>query len=88
MTLNIIVMMGVDSCTLVYAFLFAVLRPRVDSLVLKLDASTLVGENRRSGTEVGRDRCCKEIKNLELWGLAVKWGSNFKFNSSKECCMA
>ena len=32
--------------------------------------------------------CCRGIENLELWGPAVKWGSEFKFDSSKECCQA
>lgn len=32
--------------------------------------------------------CCRGIENLELWGAAVKWGSEFKFNSSEECCGA
>lgn len=32
--------------------------------------------------------CCRGIANLELWGAAVKWGSEFKFNSSEECCKA
>lgn len=32
--------------------------------------------------------CCSGIDNLELWGAAVKWGSEFKFNSSRECCEA
>ncbi|CAN0925994.1 hypothetical protein LINGRAHAP2_LOCUS35070 [Linum grandiflorum] len=32
--------------------------------------------------------CCKGIENLELWGPAVKWGSEFKLNSSVECCQA
>ncbi len=31
---------------------------------------------------------CRGIKHLELWGDAVKWGSEFKLNSSKDCCMA
>lgn len=37
-------------------------------------------------SEIGE--CCQGIENLELWGAAVKWGSEFKFNTSKECCEA
>ena len=25
---------------------------------------------------------------MELWGDAVKWGCDFKLNSSRECCLA
>ncbi|XP_022756890.1 uncharacterized protein LOC111304540 [Durio zibethinus] len=32
--------------------------------------------------------CCRGIEHLELWGDAVKWGSDFKVNSSQECCKA
>ncbi|CAL0331719.1 unnamed protein product [Lupinus luteus] len=32
--------------------------------------------------------CCRGIENLELWGAAVKWGSEFKFNTSQGCCEA
>lgn len=32
--------------------------------------------------------CCRGIEHLELWGDVVKWGAEFKVNSSKECCMA
>ncbi|GLT51538.1 hypothetical protein SLA2020_249410 [Shorea laevis] len=34
------------------------------------------------------NQCCGGIEHLELWGDAVKWGSDFKFNSSEQCCMA
>ena len=34
------------------------------------------------------ENCCRGIENLELWGDAVKWGSEFRLNSSEECCMA
>ncbi|KAF9687538.1 hypothetical protein SADUNF_Sadunf02G0103900 [Salix dunnii] len=27
---------------------------------------------------------CRGIEKLELWGAAVKWGSDHKFNSSEE----
>ncbi|KAB5526876.1 hypothetical protein DKX38_020723 [Salix brachista] len=32
--------------------------------------------------------CCRGIEHLELWGDAVKWGSEFNVNSSKACCLA
>lgn len=41
------------------------------------------------GEELGRNReCCKGIEHLELWGDAVRWGSDFKVESAEECCRA
>ncbi|KAE9459249.1 hypothetical protein C3L33_08845, partial [Rhododendron williamsianum] len=40
------------------------------------------------GLEREGGECCRGMENLELWGAAVKWGSEFKFNSSEECCRA
>uniref|UniRef100_A0A0A0KYJ0 Uncharacterized protein n=1 Tax=Cucumis sativus TaxID=3659 RepID=A0A0A0KYJ0_CUCSA len=34
------------------------------------------------------EECCRGIVQLELWGDAVKWGCDFKLNSSRECCLA
>ncbi|KAG4973066.1 hypothetical protein AAZX31_11G037800 [Glycine max] len=70
------------SCGLVYAFLSAVLtnsRNRVSEF------QRLVEDGVASENDGG---CCRGIENLELWGAAVKWGSEFKFNSSEGCCNA
>ncbi|KAG5061352.1 hypothetical protein AAZX31_01G190600 [Glycine max] len=70
------------SCGLVYAFLSAVLtnsRNRVSEFG-RLVEDGVAAENDRG--------CCRGIENLELWGAAVKWGSEFKFNSSEGCCNA
>lgn len=67
---------------LVYALLSAVLangRSRVS------DFGRLVDEGASVQNEKG---CCRGIENLELWGSAVKWGSEFKFNNSEGCCNA
>ncbi|KAL8155271.1 hypothetical protein AgCh_000591 [Apium graveolens] len=41
------------------------------------------------GEELVRSfECCKGIEHLELWGDAVKWGSDFKLDSAQECCKA
>lgn len=74
----------VISCALVYAVLSVVLRP---SPVSEIKYLTSFEE---SGGEVEREDggCCRGIEHLELWGNAVKWGSEFKFNSSEECCKA
>lgn len=70
------------SCGLVYALLSAVLtnsRSRVSEFggVVE-DAVALQNDG----------GCCRGIENLELWGAAVKWGSEFKFNNSEACCKA
>lgn len=36
--------------------------------------------------EVGK--CCRGIEGLELWGAAVKWGSDHRFDSARGCCRA
>ncbi|GAA0153478.1 hypothetical protein LIER_37685 [Lithospermum erythrorhizon] len=45
--------------------------------------SNLGGENVQENE--GR---CRGVERLELWGKAVKWGSEFKVNSPQECCKA
>ena len=69
----ILLLMSITLCTLVCAFFSMVLRPEANSLISKLDASTLVGEDGSSGTKVWSGRCCRGIENLELWGPIVKW---------------
>jgi len=78
----ILLLTGLISCTVVYMFASMALRP------------TKVSSNLESLAFVGGDlegesgECCRGIEILELWGAAVKWGYEFKFNSSKECCKA
>ncbi|GMN30897.1 hypothetical protein TIFTF001_003013 [Ficus carica] len=82
------------SCALVYTFLSVVLRPSdfyTTSLSHQSSSSSVGEEGRREeGDSYGgeEEQCCRGIENLELWGAAVKWGSEFKFNSSQECCKA
>ena len=74
--------LGAVSCCGVYTLLSAALRPTPTSPVV--DAID-------SGDDLGRREeaeCCRGIEHLELWGDAVKWGSDFKLNSSEECCRA
>lgn len=73
--------LGLISCVVVYTFLSIILRPDGNYWDADFDPSISIEE-----TENGQ--CCQGIENLELWGAAVKWGSEFKFNSSKECCAA
>ncbi|EPS58745.1 hypothetical protein M569_16066, partial [Genlisea aurea] len=76
-----LLLMGLASFSLVLSFTSFLFRPSVSSP--SIDAS-------RSATETpaGGGRCCQGIENTELWGDAVKWGSEFKLNSPEECCEA
>ncbi|XP_024994220.1 uncharacterized protein LOC112527686 [Cynara cardunculus var. scolymus] len=77
-----LLLMGLFSCSLVYMFMTAVLRPNENSNFSSIsEAESLKLEENEGG-------CCRGIDNFELWGAAVKWGSDFKFNSSIECCEA
>ncbi|CAH9101374.1 unnamed protein product [Cuscuta epithymum] len=76
-----LLVMGLVSCTVVYAFMSAALRARSSS-------ARVESLEEESGAEEEGDGCCKGIDNLELWGPAVKWGAEFKFNSSADCCQA
>ncbi|KAF7828493.1 Cyclophilin-like domain containing protein [Senna tora] len=70
------------SCGLVYVFASAVLTTGGNDSFSEVRSLALV--------EDGADNrgCCRGIENLELWGAAVKWGSEFKFNNSQDCCDA
>ena len=75
------------SCALVYAFLSVVLRPSdlyTSSTLELVQGDGGYGDLRSESS----GECCRGTENLELWGAAMKWGSEFKFNSSEECCKA
>ncbi|CAN6579581.1 unnamed protein product [Malus baccata var. baccata] len=81
------------SCALVYTFVSAVLKPNDASSFSdgfsELESLTLVEKGDGVGVEgESGGGCCRGTENLELWGAAVKWGSEFKFSSSEECCKA
>ncbi|KAK2648171.1 hypothetical protein Ddye_015660 [Dipteronia dyeriana] len=76
----IVLSVGLISCALVYTFLSVILRPSQSSLDPDFGSLTSIDDD--------RGECCQGIDNLELWGAAVKWGSDFKFNTSKQCCQA
>lgn len=81
-TATALLFIGLISCLLVYA---------VFSIVLRSRDHTLDSAVRFTGSqEADKDGwgCCRGVDNLELWGTAVKWGTDFKFNSSEECCKA
>lgn len=82
--LAIVFMMGITSCVMVCRFLIGATRPT--ALHVSSASNWVVnGGDSRSGE---RGECCRGTEHLELWGDAVKWGSDFKFNSSRECCLA
>ncbi|KAI5602134.1 hypothetical protein POPTR_001G150300v4 [Populus trichocarpa] len=72
---------GFISCALVYTVLSVALNSNTNSKGSNFEPLTLAEESNDGG-------CCRGVEKLELWGGAVKWGSDHKFNSSKECCQA
>ncbi|KAK7295255.1 hypothetical protein RJT34_18161 [Clitoria ternatea] len=87
----ILLLIGTISCSTVYLFLKVVLRPTSTAPVTVSEKGDGVGlvvndDDDLRGSEEGQ--CCRGIEHLELWGEAVKWGSDFKVNSSEDCCMA
>ncbi|KAL0317340.1 UNVERIFIED_CONTAM: hypothetical protein Sangu_2148300 [Sesamum angustifolium] len=88
----ILLLMGLVSFSMVYIFMSSVLSPSSS-----LSASSRIGsvdgsyENDGGNSEFeqsGGGGCCRGIQGLELWGAAVKWGTEFRFNSSEQCCKA
>lgn len=77
----VLLSLGLISCAVVYTFLSFIIKSSDATFNVDLDSTTSMKES-----EIGE--CCQGIENLELWGAAVKWGSEFKFNTSKECCEA
>ncbi|KAI3787530.1 hypothetical protein L1987_42065 [Smallanthus sonchifolius] len=70
----ILLLMGLFSCLLAYMYISVIFKPNED---IKFSSV--------SETDGG---CCRGIEGFELWGAVVKWGSDFKLNSSTECCNA
>lgn len=90
-------LIGAVSCTAAYIFMSTVLRPAIRSPASSYEDddddvgggdSRFVKVARVEETTSGGRECCGGIEHLELWGAAVKWGTNFKFNTSEECCRA
>nr|XP_029120007.1 uncharacterized protein LOC105043790 isoform X2 [Elaeis guineensis] len=79
------------SCSLAYMVLtVAVRRPGSLSLLSAVvPGLASVGEGREMvGGGGGEEECCRGVEHLELWGAAVKWGTDHKFKTSRECCLA
>ncbi|XP_077247237.1 uncharacterized protein LOC143886954 [Tasmannia lanceolata] len=82
----ILLLMGLLSCSLVYMGLSVAFRPLILSSFSGGKSTVQIEGEKGIGGEEGE--CCEGIENLELWGSAVKWGTDLKFNTSKECCRA
>ncbi|CAK7347771.1 unnamed protein product [Dovyalis caffra] len=83
--LLVLFLMGTISCCMVYLCFSALFRPRNGNTELLVSK---VSDDLKSEDGDGDGDCCRGIEHLELWGDAVKWGSDFKVNSSKNCCLA
>ncbi|OMO95793.1 hypothetical protein CCACVL1_05268 [Corchorus capsularis] len=81
----VLILVTLFSCVFVYAVVSTLLNPGVNSQSSSFESLEVAGSG-DLGEKKGE--CCRGIDNLELWGPAVKWGSEFKFNSSVECCQA
>ncbi|GMN48304.1 hypothetical protein TIFTF001_017478 [Ficus carica] len=82
--LLILFLMGVISCCIVYSYLSVA----SVSSPLDLDQQNASSEEAKEEKKYVENLCCRGIEHLELWGEAVKWGSDFKVNSSEQCCLA
>ncbi|XP_058085320.1 uncharacterized protein LOC131232845 [Magnolia sinica] len=86
---------GLLSCSLVYMGLSVVFRQSnptsvssVGSVMLSMGEKGVSTVGWESNDEDVAENCCQGMENMELWGAAVKWGTDFKFNSSRDCCKA
>lgn len=83
-TLLVFFLIGAISCSAVYVFLTLVFRANTASVVTmqveKSDFEDLLSEE--------EGKCCGGVEHLELWGEAVRWGNDFRVNSSEDCCRA
>ena len=88
----ILLLVCLVSCGLVYAFVSAVVTTTQTPSAAEFESLALIehGATHAVAENYGGDNrgCCRGIENLELWGAAVKWGSEFKFNNSEGCCNA
>lgn len=83
--LLILFLIGAISCSMVYIFITVIFR---NSSVEISPTKDLVVEESEEDLARNEGECCKGIEKLELWGDAVKWGAEFRLNSSEECCKA
>ncbi|KAB2056112.1 hypothetical protein E1A91_A11G084200v1 [Gossypium mustelinum] len=82
-TLWVLFLIAAISCCMAYYSFSVSLKGNSDTIFVGSSESWRGNEEEREG-----DGCCRGVEHLELWGDAMKWGSDFKLNSSEECCRA
>ncbi|WCJ23045.1 peptidyl-prolyl cis-trans isomerase [Euphorbia peplus] len=82
--LFLLLITGAISCIMVYLCFSMFFKPSSSFS----DPGLNSGSVKRVMGGSGDGDCCRGTEHLELWGDAVKWGSDFKVNSSRECCLA
>ncbi|OIV98703.1 hypothetical protein TanjilG_24874 [Lupinus angustifolius] len=88
--LLILFFIGAISCSMIYLFITMIFMPSISPVSFSTSMQEFDYEN---GVSVNDDeeegtQCCRGVEHLELWGDAVKWGAEFKVNSSEDCCVA
>lgn len=81
----VLIAIGLVFCSMVYIFLCMTFKQPTISTTTAFHTDRARPEE---GEEEREEECCRGIEHLELWGDAVKWGADFKVQSSKECCAA
>ncbi|GAB2301427.1 hypothetical protein Dimus_035453 [Dionaea muscipula] len=83
-----LLLLGLASCALAYTIISILFRLGSNPSVFRSQSLELQEVGSRLTLDRENGECCRGIENLELWGAAVNWGSDFKLNSSVECCKA
>lgn len=81
LALLVLLFFGICSFVMVY-FCYSL----TDRSAIVDDGEKIVGGDENRDEEV--KSCCRGVDHLELWGDAVKWGSNFKVDTAERCCLA
>ncbi|XP_057979714.1 uncharacterized protein LOC131165717 isoform X2 [Malania oleifera] len=84
----VLLMMGTVSCFMVYICFSRAFRPEINYSGPESGGNGGGSEEDAEREEEEGGECCRGIEHLELWGDAVKWGPDFKVNSSEDCCRA
>ncbi|XP_057518909.1 uncharacterized protein LOC130799724 [Amaranthus tricolor] len=79
-----ILSLGLLAGTLAYIVISTIFKP--SNSISEFDKLALDENDGISLTRENMGNCCRGIPHLELWGSAVKWGTDNKFNSAEECC--
>ncbi|XP_021765770.1 uncharacterized protein LOC110730288 isoform X2 [Chenopodium quinoa] len=82
-----LLLLGFLACTLAYFVISTVLKP--SNPISNYDGLSIDVSHESDGVSLERENgggCCRGIPKLELWGTAVKWGTEHKYYSEEECC--